>query len=316
MKGIDLERIKEISKKIISLKENKIYPFNKENLFPDAILPGKMRRGGKKHALFLLHAISTDSMSRATGVYDNMRKISEFLDGNLNALAKISKEEIYDNIGKGSIFDPAEVLIENAKMIKHYDNDPRKLKQGSLEATIKEIMKFKQYAEGKASLLVKNFVRFGMWDYSESEIPIKIDRHVMRISLSYGVIDTEIYGRSLKPKEITSTKLNEAIYNFIGEIKIINQKDLLKPLKEAYLNITKTENLSAIALDDALWAMGAKLCNKNNYSTCEKECPLKCPKRYSSDHQANWFFLDTDNRKNKSQILIPFKEFYVGDILK
>lgn len=330
MKGVNLKQIKGLAKKIISLKESKIYPFNKENYFPDAILPNSIKSGSKEHSLFLLHAISMDSMSRAIGIYKNMRKISDSLNGDLSALEKISKQELNKKmeIEKEGIFDSASVLIENAKRIKHYENDPRKLKQNNLEDTIKEIRKFKQYGEGKAALLIKNFVRFGIWDFPECQIPIKIDRHTVRISLGYGVINTQMYEKTLEPKNITSKSLMETINNLIkrgliddkkfqkGEIKIILQKDLLKPLTEAYLHITKTEKISAIDLDDALWAIGTKLCIKNDYLNCEKNCPLKCLANYPSDNQANWFFLEVDKRKNKDKYLIPFENFYVRDILK
>lgn len=50
-------------------------------------------------------------------------------------------------------------------------------------------IKFTQYGLGKAALFNKNMVRAGIWDIPESDIPVKIDRHALRMAVGVEVVD-------------------------------------------------------------------------------------------------------------------------------
>ena len=90
---VDYSVIKRISKAAIHAKEQKIYPFNKENLFPDEIIPEGIEKGSKKHGLFLFHGVSIDSMRQAEQVYKAMRNLTKKL-GSLEELVTIKKPEL------------------------------------------------------------------------------------------------------------------------------------------------------------------------------------------------------------------------------
>ena len=325
-KKVNYEKAVEVAKAVISAREQRIPPFNRDNLFPDAIIPEGIEEGSKEHALFLFHSVSIDSMRQAEQVYKAMRKVIG-KKGSLRNLADTKKKELEELLSpyfgdivrdsKKSITDPVRTLMYNAKKLeKECKGNPIMLSQENVRDTLTRIDEFRQYGIPKAALLIKNYVRYGIWPFSPTEIPIKTDRHVTRISLGCGVVNIEECSEPLrnskakafqkaveyqiKKRYFTQDDINT------GKIRVIRSDKLISPLTEVYLKVTQKQGISAIDLDDSFWAIGAYSCKKNNATYCKLFCPVPCETRPPSDNSAVWFFIDIDKRKNLNQLHLNF----------
>lgn len=282
---INEKRAIEVAKKAVSMLEAKLPPFDKPDVMPDAIVPNGVKVGSLEHSLLLFYACSIDSMRSAQKVYKGMRDVAE--EVRLDWLQYYTEEFISNLIDKhlespGGINSPAETLSYNAmKLFMEYAGDPRRLHVGSIDNTLKEIQKFKEVGPGIAALITKNFVRFGIWDFSPYEIPIKVDRHVIRISIGSGVVE-------LPP-----------------DVDVIRSDQLVKPLINAYRKITSKKHISAVDLDDALWGIGSNLCVKNDSVYCELECGLGCKIKPKADSRATWFHPNIETRLTG---VLPYKK--------
>ena len=317
---INYAKAKELAIAVISAKQRRIKPFDRENLFPDAIIPKDMQAGSQEHALYLFHSVSLDSMRQAEKVYSAMRQITQEL-GDLKELSKVSKQKLESILlphfgeaiinPKNSMIDAVGTLLYNSKKLKvDYQNDPRLIKTKRVKSTLERVDEFAQYGIPKAALLMKNYVKFGIWPFSETEIPIKVDRHTLRISLGFGVVDFKDSIETIENGKELSRALRETKEQLIrmghykredfekGNVRVIRGDKFIKQLTETYLKITKKEKLSAIDLDDSFWAIGAYICKENNAIVCEHHCPIQCQVRYPSDNNSVYFFIDIDKRKN------------------
>ena len=172
--------------------------------------------------------------------------------------------------------NPSKTIAENSmRLYMDYQNNPLNIKKGGVDETLKELDKFRQVGPGKTALIMKNFVRFGFWDFNVYELPMKIDRHVVRISLGTGVVKTDE--------------------------EVIRADKLVYPLMGLYREITREEKISGVDLDDAMWVIGSYICLKNNKSYCDMNCPFGCEKRPPSDNNAVFFQSQIDKRKGKGQ---------------
>jgi len=287
---LNYEKAIEVSRKAVAMLERKIPPFNQPNIFPDVVLPSGMEVGSLEHALFLFYACSLDSMRQAKSVYEAMRGIASETD--LKELCRLGRKDLTRLVKKhleepGSVGEPIETLYWNArKLEEEYKGDPRNIAEKSVEETIKRVQKgrprsegkFRQFGPGKAALLMKNFVRFGIWHYDPCQIPIKIDRHVVRISIGTSVVETE--GQELKAQH------------------------LVKPLSGLYRKVTSQERISAVDLDDALWGIGSQLCIRNQEYVCRMGCDLGCVIRPWADRHAYLVKPRQESRKAERNLLL------------
>jgi len=133
---------------------------------------------------------------------------------------------------------------------------------------------------GKAALFMKNMVRFKMWPFDETKIPVKVDRHLNRMAIP-NLVDFYLEGNLVKPAEV-------------GKVRA---ETLIPLLTKAFSDLTYTKGISAVDLDDSLWAIGAYLCHDNLHYTCKHACPIQCSYRPKSDPTSTVFHPGTDNRK-------------------
>ncbi len=315
---INYKKAIDLVERVISAKEK----IHKKILYPDAIIPKNIREASQEHRLFLFHSISIDSMRQAEKVYSAMRETTEKI-GNLRKLAEIKKTELEELLipyfgegivnPKNSMTNPVGTILYNAKKLEEeYRGDPEKIKDEKVWGTLKKIDKFKQYGTPKAALFMKNMVRFKMWPFNSCEIPIKVDRHVMRISLGGGIINTEEYEETPNwygdiPKALSSARDQIIRIGYYtkedfkeGKVRIVRSDKFVRPLTKTYIKITKKKNISAIDLDDLFWGIGAYSCKQNDSRYCYLYCPINCETRPPSDNNAVWFFLDIDKRKHKN----------------
>jgi hypothetical protein len=327
---VNLERARQVVLSALEMKSKGFHPFDNSDLFPDAVVPRGIVPGSLEHRAFLFHSVSLDSMMNARLVYEAMRALIEQVD--ITQLHNVSKEVISRILeptfgkrlnAKNSMAHPRETLHENSKMLHEMcGGDPRNLYSGfsrsspasdeDIRETIDRIDEFRQYGIPKAALLVKNFVRFEIWDFDRTRIPIKIDRHLLRISLGAGVIDAQQYAKPVdwgNVSKVLDGAKNQLIKNgMITEDSLPHTHVLRVPvpmieaLTEAYLRITRQDKIDAIELDDAKWAIGAYLCKRNDALYCVGNCLIDCEKRYPSDNNACYFFVNVDKRKSRGTL--------------
>jgi hypothetical protein len=301
-------------------------PLNKKDLFPDTIPPKGVEVGSREHAQYQFCGCSIDSMRLADQVYKAVRDLAEKV-GDLSKIHLAKKslvttileshfgEGIHNAMGK-----PVETTMGNSqRLADKYGGDPREIWTGKISTTIKALQKFKQFGPGKAALLMKNYVRFGVWDAPEYEIPIKIDRHAMRISLGTGVITPTEEIKIRKWNGSLSKALNNAKELLIrqgqfsredfdtGRVAAIRSSGLILPLTKLYQRVCKEYKISAIDLDDSMWAIGAHLCKRNDAIYCHTNCQLGCSTRYASDNGAIYFF-EGEKRRNPTNLFNHHQE--------
>ncbi len=280
---INRERAEEVVTTSVSMLHDKVYPFDRENLLPDAIMPPGIAQGSLEHSLFLFYACSIDSMRLAQEVYRTMREIAGEID--LKKLPELDELAINNLIEKrlgtpGQMGQLVDTLYENSRTLNEiYDGDPRKIKQSTIEETLSRLQQFRQFGPGKSALLMKNFVRFGFWDLLPHEIPIKVDRHVVRISIGNDVL------------------------RFSEGLREIRADKFVKPLMQVYREVTSEQGVSAVELDDALWVLGPYLCRKNAKSFCDSACYLDCKIRPKLTREAV-FLLNEEMRSENSQLFL------------
>jgi len=286
-------RADEVAVKFVEMLKRKIFPFDNDQLFPDAILPEGFKIGSREHALFLFYSCSLDSMRKADNVYSAMREIVSAID--IRDISKMKRKDIKRllhvhledqklgdldqttlwnepvNEEDTSMGKPVQTLFDNSRALcAEYGGDPRNIQTDDVDETIKRISKFRQFRLGKSSLYMKNMVRFGMWDFDACEIPVKIDRHAIRMSLGLEVVITS------EPE--------------------IKAKVLEKPLSQTYRSSTSRLKISAVDLDDVMWGVGSKLCMANDKKVCKDSCDVYCHIRPGADRTASYFFPNNETR--------------------
>jgi hypothetical protein len=336
---LDEDKATSLSLAAIEMIEKKTYPFDRslEQVFPDAIIPEGIVRGSREHALYQFHGCVLDSGRRAELVYQAARRLAVEV-GDLTRLHELPRERIEGILAQEfgipshkdkSIFDSAGVLINNSRLLaQEYDSDPRNLIEPNPWDMLKNVTRFENYGRGKAALFIKNCTRFGITQYSHDEIPIKVDRHIMRMCFSHGIIAPSSYndclpsGNAKALMEGIKTAVNLGYFTRQdvdeGRICAVRSERYILPLMKLFNKITKQRGISAIDLDDGLWAIGSFLCNDNYYDTCHNNCRIECPFRPPSDNNGTWFFVNRDGkpiekRKEVCQYL-PFPKGSLGTL--
>jgi len=292
---INLKRTRQVVNNLLEMMYNEFPPFDKPGRFPDAVVPSGVLEGSLEHRLLQFYGCGLDSMTRADGVYPSIAAIAREID--LKTLHQMSEVELIKRIRKHipnlEMGRPVETLLQNSKKLQEeYNGDPGNILVGTsdsqIQQTLRKIGEFRQFDEegyGKCTLLMKNYARFGIWSLSASRIPIKADRHVIRIAIGTRMVE---YYREEKRAE------DKTVFG-------VRAEKLGKLITDAVLQVTKEDNLSAIDLDDAFWLLGSRLCSYNSIPTCRNFCKVECIYRPISDNTATIFRPGTDKRLHYSK---------------
>lgn len=183
--------------------------------------------------------------------------------------------------GKPIMGNPIRAIYENSRKLHfEYHDDPRNLVEPTIPETRAKIQEFFQYGQGKSALLLKNFNRFGISNFPEPKLPVKVDRHIKRISIGCGVV------RIQEGTDFTRGRGDK----------------LVRFLEEVYQRVTIREGISGIDLDDAFWAIGRYLCRFNDDIRCKISCSINCATRPDSDNGAIYFNFFSDKRAHKDNL--------------
>jgi hypothetical protein len=267
----------EVSKTAVDLLHKNQFPFNQPGAIPDAILPDGVKEGSIEHALFLFYAVGFDAMRKASDVYASTRKMVEDYDVHEILLMGressegLVREYIEDRSASGNSYDDPEknFYAKNQLLLKAFEGNPLNIAKdtGDVKKIIKNCRRFPTFAEGKSALLLKNYVRFGMITLDNLyELPIKIDRHVVRISINKKVLTVEPEGKCRSNRMISR-------------------------LRKLYQQVAVEHEISPVELDDAIWVIGSQMCVKKKLAYCQTNCPLDCEKMIWADRRG--YYLDT-----------------------
>lgn len=287
---VNYEKAVDVAKKVIKRMQENRYPFNLENSFPDARIPTDIIPGSFKHALLLFYGCNLDGLGLSEFAYSSARSlISTF---GYTPLHKVEKTKLiqvlqpyYGSSTRKSVHTTIDFLTANSeKLTAEYGGDPRNLKKDTIEETLKAMEEFKQIGVGKAALLLKNFVRFNLVDFSPFDLPIKADRHLKKICVGAEVIEFYYEGERIPYK-----KQHKVIGKF-------HAGKLVKPLMNTFSRVTQNNQISAVDLNDGVWAMGSKMCKKNRFYHCLTHCDINCRTRPKADEKDSYLFPGTENR--------------------
>ena len=295
---IDIVRAKEVAYTVIDMMQRRVYPFDVDGRFPDADIPKCCNPAQWSfYSGFLDYRTDSHQMYRELRVLASQPHGLQMLaDDNSYRLSRVFVEYFpksigssHDNKRRRELSDA--ILFNNEKMQREYGGDPRNIKTEDVEETQKRITEFKLYGIQKAALFTKNMVRFGMWDFSPYEIPVKMDRHAARIMVGTGVVRFYEDG-----EEVDYFQLNHRLPT----------DKVRKELRKEFYNVTGPEKISAIDLNDGIWLIGNMGCKRNNSTYCRINCDLNCFARPHTDGQGSTHILGSEHRKNAHQQVLDF----------
>jgi len=292
---LNYQRAREVARAAIEMKHSKRWPFDRQGLYPDAIIPSGMKLGDINHRLYMYYSSSLDAGRDSYIAYQAMLSFASQIP--MTELPSLTREDFLELMKEpfASFGDPEkalgrpmESLYRNSqKMYIEYGNDPNNMLAKTPDETLENMMfgvnrkrKFLEVGIGKAALIMKNFVRFGVWPFSPYEIPIKIDRHIISISLGAGVIQVP------RKMEVGRT---EKVAKIIGD---------------AYRQVCREDRISAVELNDAFWAIGRHLCKKNNGVVCATSCDLECSTRPKLSERASYYHPKHERREETDQLVL------------
>ena len=259
---------------------------------PEIRWGGEFEEHSLKHSCFMFYSVALDALRNSDKVYFAGRNLAlrytpkDIIKlansrGKLNCLTGVRRsqlEDVMDRFHDNGIGDPADILYKASLMLEsEYKGDPRLIFKDMKDYDeIKDrLLKFYGIGHGKACLMVKNFARFGYLDLDNPfDMPIKIDRHAIKISVGNGVVNF----KDCEPKEKVHINL------FVNSLF-----DLIR-------EINRDERVSPVLLDDVKWAIGNRLCIKKNFKVCDKHCSLNCNMLVKSNRSGTYLTIPSDVR--------------------
>ena len=246
------------------------YNLNLKDKVPEVVHSVPFIRKPNLHKMFILIGCAQDSRRQSETVYDGARRFLVEQEDNLwdltmpgdTRIDKLGEEYFGGPIGRTS----GDILRSTLNFIheKHGGSLDNLTQDGEpIDDVRKRLMGANGgiygVGPGIASLIVKNLVRFNYYRPSDYyDLPIKIDRHAMRLSLSHGVI------RFTKPTPPGG----------------IHTEALEQLLEDAYRDVCRKERYDPIDFCDAKWAIGSQHCT-GKYTQCARTCDLRCDQDYS-----------------------------------
>lgn len=257
---------------------------------PEVRFSDGMEIGTKEHAQYLMIGIGFDQRRQSRQVYRAAHDIASSYS--LEEIAQMPRQEVRDIVRQSlddGISDPARMLHSCAHMVtEHYEGDPRKIFEGA--ATFEEArdrllngndgQSSKIYGMGpfKASLMIKNFARFGYLKLEdEHDGTPKVDVHFTRMMLGNGGI--RMTGR--------------------GEVRV---HKLHKPLDRISHMLCRENSIDWISADDNKWQIGSTYCIRKSPQACYDHCPLDCSMLVRMNKSGSYIVYPSETRKRMEGI--------------
>ncbi|MFH1510742.1 MAG: hypothetical protein ABIF10_03545 [Candidatus Woesearchaeota archaeon] len=288
----DPRKLEEVAEKLISSLRNREGIFQKNDLIPELINPQGIEPGSLEHSLYIFYGAALDSLRGSQKVWNAARKMAE---AGLKDIAKKPEDARFmlsTYLDEG-IHDPVSILLKNAeKLDAEYDGDPRNIlnRVRDFDTAQEIVSKFPGIGKQKASLLIKNLVRF--FYASVQHIVPKIDRHMTRMALGTGIVklyqdgiqmSMENMNEKVKPRIVHLGTTKNMVYRATGMLG---------------LPITK-----AIDFDDAKYVIGSRVCVQSRYTKCKELCPLDCTMLVRTTEHVTYAIIPSERRNMQYKLL-------------
>lgn len=262
---VDKRKARDLAEKLVTAYREKEFYFRLNRKVPETILPKGIETGTLEHSLYLLYAVSLDSMRQSEYVYGAARRlVTEY---NVRQFEFMHAQEFYhimDRVMDNGMNRPAETLADAVKILRDYGGDPRVMFQDvhGFDQAVSRLIPMRGVSYDKAALIIKNFQKFG---YLELDNPydasIKIDRHIIRMSLGNSAVAPLLEG------------------------DVVRIDKFRKPLRKLYRDVCREYEIDPVDLCDAKWLIGSKVCARKSKDICEEYCPLDCDFLVSTDRK-------------------------------
>lgn len=289
---IDLGKLEEVAEKLISSLRNRQGIFQKDNLIPELINPKGIEPESQEHSLYVFYACALDKFRDSKKVWYAARKMAE---AGLKDIAKRPEETrrmLRKYLDEG-IEDPASMLLANAeKLDAEYDGDPRNIlnRVRDFDTAQEIVSRFSGIGRQKASLFIKNFVRFHYT--SVQHIVPKIDRHMARMALGTGIV--KIYQDGIR---LSMENMNEKVRPRIVHL------GTTKNMVYTAAGMLGLPIAKAIDFDDAKYVIGSNVCVQSKYSECRELCPLDCSMLVKTREHATYAIIPSERRNMNYRLL-------------
>lgn len=276
---VDKDKLADMITSLTDAYQNKTHIFRFEDLVPELELPENVEEGSLEHSLFLFTSILFDSRRDSKVVYLAGRTLSEKYD--LTSMHTWKQEKVLSavqDIIPVAHDDPPLMVYKALQKLQHeYDGDPRKIfnQPVSFDHAVKRLKQFYGIGNGKAALMVKNFLRY---DWIEMQNPQdrypKVDTHLKKMAVGNGGI-------------VLDAPAGTHIH--------INGIDAV--LTKEYRSICTDLGVDPSDICDAKWILGNVLCNAKSIKACEGYCPIPC--EYSPFTYKSGSYLEAGNESRK-----------------
>ncbi len=281
------ERALAVIPKLVESLRNKTYIFSSAGL-PDERIPEEIEKGSREHANFLMNFCALTARVPSNELYDAYARFhlyhKDFIDSYPESrLCNALQDELHMGLARKR----AGELVRRRAVIKNsYDNDPRNIfarfpePREAVRAMAKGKDKLPGFAYKTAALFTQyaHKYRFASFEDPKRLLPA-IDTHKIRIFNTVGILDYDSGG-----------KAPSSVRRLLTEDFAIELSDFCA---ENYLDI--------LALDEAVWILGAEICKKNNIASCANACPImeECSHEYKKERGAE---IASSVVNNKSQM--------------
>jgi len=244
------ERAIEICKKMISAYQTKKGIFSRKNIFPETRQEGM---NDVDYAQFLFYSNILNYSTDARVLY---RRLNE-LNFKLTTDNILSYDEKLTKLARTARFaNEARLRIRTAarQLKEDYDGNPLNLISLDIKETYKNIESINGYGTKLARLLVIWYNKYGLSNYKENELEQAVDLHTFRMCLNTGIIKVKRDEKNRYPKD----------------------KSVI-PLTDFFADLCKENDFSGLALDEAFWAIGSKVCTPAIRKRHDIPCKINCP---------------------------------------
>ncbi len=252
VKGLEFNKDKavKVCEAMINAYYNKTHIFHKTDIFPET------RPDGMNNADYSQFLFYSNIFNYAVNAKILYKRLND-LDLKLTTKDIVSCNGKIDELVKIARFaKEAKTRIKSASMqIKEkYKGDPLNLLSPDVKETYKNIESITGYGIKLARLLVIWYNKYGFSKYKEEDLEMAVDLHKFRMCLNTGILKAERDEKERYPKD----KCIIPITNFFSEL-------------------CKEKHFSGLALDEAFWAVGAKVCTPAIRRRHDIPCKINCP---------------------------------------
>lgn len=232
--------------------EGLVGKFASEKMFPAGVPPKGIKPGSNEHAIWLFFMNQLDKRMDSAVLYSKGRELfedhPELIDPENIAFYSNLEGLLRRYLGEDKASNAEQIRHNFARFAGASKGSMREVLYRDISSARENLKSFEGYGEGLANLFLTYCMKYRIAEFrNPEELLPKIDFHDINICFSTRVISFE--GRA--HKDILRRKLQQDISLCCQETG-----------KKAY------------DLDEAMWAVGSKLCARRNKSLCYDLCPV------------------------------------------